>query len=433
MLGMKERKNRNIKGLQISQDAAKPGTIIGPATGRLRADSSAANGSPRASTSSGSYASVSDCDCRSSGPSTSDNQSLASRSSSSSSNESKGTYTDQLSEQLATLEIGLEVKLDMKPEDIVIISELGAGNGGTVSKARHLPTGLQMARKVVHIDAKPSVRKQILRELQILHDCNSPYIVSFYGAYLAEPTICLCMEFMDKGSLDSIYKKIGPISPDVLGKIAFAVVTGLFYLYDAHRIIHRDVKPSNVLVNSAGQVKICDFGVSGELINSIADTFVGTSTYMSPERIQGAPYSVRSDTWSLGITLIELALGRFPFAPDADDSDGENDDDQTLSPVHPSGKDSFIAEEAERRKQSRPPRRSADAGTQRPGGMAGPRGHGMSILELLQHVVNEPAPTLPAGKFPREIESFIGACLEKVVEKRPTPKQLLVSPITSCS
>lgn len=55
------------------------------------------------------------------------------------------------------------------------------------------------ADQVVFIDAKPTVRKQILRELQILHECNSKYIVSFYGAYLSEPHICMCMEFMDKG------------------------------------------------------------------------------------------------------------------------------------------------------------------------------------------------------------------------------------------
>lgn len=82
-------------------------------------------------------------------------------------------------------------------------------------------------------------------------------------------------------SLDDVYKKNGPVPADILGKITVAVVSGLTYLYDVHRIIHRDVKPSNVLVNSAGQIKICDFGVSGELINSVADTFVGTSTYMS--------------------------------------------------------------------------------------------------------------------------------------------------------
>lgn len=108
------------------------------------------------------------------------------------------------------------------------------------------------------------------------------------------------MEYMDKGSLDGIYKKIGAIDIEVVSKVALAVLEGLTYLYDVHRIIHRgelkhvkdlgflskltvvpDIKPSNILCNSQGQIKICDFGVSGELINSIADTFVGTSTYMS--------------------------------------------------------------------------------------------------------------------------------------------------------
>ena len=131
-----------------------------------------------------------------------------------------------------------------------------------------------------------------------MHDCHSPYIISFFGAFLSDPNICICMEYMDKGSLDGIYKRIGAIDIDVVGKVALAVLEGLTYLYDVHRIIHRgmgltsfcafvltvdpsDIKPSNILCNSQGQIKICDFGVSGELINSIADTFVGTSTYMS--------------------------------------------------------------------------------------------------------------------------------------------------------
>ena len=72
-----------------------------------------------------------------------------------------------------------------------------------------------------------------------MHDCHSKYIISFYGAYLADPNICICMEFMDKGSLDSIYKKIGPIDIEVVAHVAYAVLEGLTYLYDVHRIIHR--------------------------------------------------------------------------------------------------------------------------------------------------------------------------------------------------
>lgn len=172
----------------------------------------------------------------------------------------------------------------------------------------------------------------------------------------------------------------GPLRVDVLGKIAEAVVEGLTYLYTVHRILHRDVKPSNVLVNSKGQIKLCDFGVSGELINSIADTFVGTSTYMSPERIQGAQYSVKSDVWSFGLMLMELALGRFPF-----------DANNSVAGVRAS---------------------------------AGP----MGILDLLQQIVHEPAPKLPSNEaFPSSLGSLIDRTLIKDPEKRPSPQELLVN------
>jgi len=76
-----------------------------------------------------------------------------------------------------------------------------------VVKVQHIPSGTIMAMKIVLIDAKSSVQKQILRELQIMHECHSEYIVSCFGSFLAEPNICICMEFMDKGSFDVIYKK----------------------------------------------------------------------------------------------------------------------------------------------------------------------------------------------------------------------------------
>ena len=69
-------------------------------------------------------------------------------------------------------------------------------------------------------------------------------------------------------------------------EFVFQVLKGLEYLREKHQIIHRDIKPSNILVNSQGEIKICDFGVSGQLIDSMANTFVGTRSYMSPERLQ---------------------------------------------------------------------------------------------------------------------------------------------------
>ncbi|KAL4924689.1 MAP kinase kinase Ste7 [Aspergillus undulatus] len=284
---------------------------------------------------------------------------------------SESTRTD-------TLEIGLEFRLDLRSEDLVTLKELGAGNGGTVSKVMHASTKVVMARKIIRVDAKEKVRKQILRELQVGHDCNSPNIVTFYGAFQNEARdIVLCMEYMDCGSLDRISKDFGPIRVDVLGKITESVLAGLVYLYEAHRIMHRDIKPSNVLVNSRGNIKLCDFGVATETVNSIADTFVGTSTYMAPERIQGGAYTVRSDVWSVGLTVMELAVGRFPF--DASDS------------------------------------AAGDRAS------AGP----MGILDLLQQIVHEPAPKLPrSDAFPPVLHEFVAKCLLKKSEERPTPLEL---------
>jgi mitogen-activated protein kinase kinase len=121
-----------------------------------------------------------------------------------------------------TLEIGVEFMLDLRSEDIIVLKELGAGNGGTVSKVQHAATKVVMARKVshrvphglhvlsyllcvlqvIHVEAKKEVRKQIVRELHIMRECNSPFIVSFYGAFLNEAgDVIMCMEYMDCGYL----------------------------------------------------------------------------------------------------------------------------------------------------------------------------------------------------------------------------------------
>lgn len=132
------------------------------------------------------------------------------------------------------------------------------------------------------------------------------------------------MEFCEGGSLDSIYKEVkrlgGRTGEKVLGKVAAGVLHGLTYLH-SRKIIHRDIKPSNILLCRNGDVKLCDFGVSGDFgTNGNADTFIGTSYYMAPERIQGKSYTITSDVWSTGVTLLEVAQHRFPFPADGTES-----------------------------------------------------------------------------------------------------------------
>lgn len=170
---------------------------------------------------------------------------------------------------------------ELSDDDFEKLGELGSGNGGVVMKVRHQSSRLIMARKLIHLEVKPAIKKQIIRELKVLHECNFAHIVGFYGAFYSDGEISICMEYMDAGSLDLILKKAGRIPESILGTITSAVLKGLSYLRDKHAIMHRDVKPSNILVNSSGEIKICDFGVSGQLIDSMANSFVGTRSYMS--------------------------------------------------------------------------------------------------------------------------------------------------------
>lgn len=166
------------------------------------------------------------------------------------------------------------------------------------------------------------MRKQILREINFNKRLTSPHICTYYGAFVNDSgdNISIAMEYCAGGSLDAIYKRVrslgGRTGEKVLGKVAEGVLKGLTYLHD-NRIIHRDIKPGNILLSKSGTVKLCDFGVSGDTgTKGDANTFIGTSYYMAPERITGQSYTITSDVWSLGVSLLEVAQHRFPFPAD---------------------------------------------------------------------------------------------------------------------
>lgn len=240
-------------------------------------------------------------------------------------------------------------------DEVDRLDELGKGNYGTVYKVRHSRphmrrpgmglsgivsrtetggkedaksgsgglTGVVMAMKEIRLELDESKFAQIIMELDVLHRCISPFIIDFYGAFFQEGAVYICVEYMDGGSIDKVYKDGVP--ENILRKVALSTVMGLGSLKEDHNIIHRDVKPTNILINTRGQIKICDFGVSGNLVASMAKTNIGCQSYMAPERITGrgaggvgsGTYSVQSDIWSLGLSIVECAMGRYPYPPEA--------------------------------------------------------------------------------------------------------------------
>ncbi|EDO48408.1 predicted protein [Nematostella vectensis] len=207
--------------------------------------------------------------------------------------------------------------------DLVDCGEIGRGAYGTVNKMLHPNSNTFMAVKRIRSTVDQKDQKQLLMDLDVvMRSSNCPFIVRFYGALFTEGDAWICMELMEI-SFDKCYKlvygSIEQIIPEeILSKVAYAVVKALDYLKRELNIIHRDVKPSNILLDRNGAIKLCDFGISGHLVDSIAKTRdAGCKPYMAPERIDPSScrqgYDIRSDVWSFGITMIELSTGVFPY------------------------------------------------------------------------------------------------------------------------
>lgn len=170
---------------------------------------------------------------------------------------------------------------------------VGRGCSGQVFRARHRASGELFVIKVVNNVYDKAKRDQMLTEIRTLYSVESPFLVDFYGAYFEDHTLSLVLEFCALGSLDRlILASEGRGMPEpVVAQVAFQVLSGLAHLKRTHHF-HRDVKPQNILVQARGEIKLTDFGIARELGNSLdmANTFVGTFKYMSPERVQNQPY-----------------------------------------------------------------------------------------------------------------------------------------------
>ncbi|CAH1437721.1 unnamed protein product [Lactuca virosa] len=253
-----------------------------------------------------------------------------------------------------------------------IFGAIGSGASSVVQRAIHIPTHRIIALKKINIFEKEK-RQQLLTEIRTL--CEAPCyqgLVEFYGAFYTPDSgqISIALEYMDGGSLADVIKRQRCIPEAVLSLMVQKLLQGLSYLHGVRYLVHRDIKPANLLVNLKGEPKITDFGISAGLENSMAmcATFVGTVTYMSPERIRNESYSYPADIWSLGLALFECGTGEFPYTANE-----------------------------------------------------GP-------VNLMLQILEDPSPSPPKHIFSPEFCSFIEACLQKDADARPTAEQLLSHP-----
>ena len=173
-------------------------------------------------------------------------------------------------------------------------------------------------------------RKHVLNELELLSKSKHENIVKFFGYIIFhhDSELWLCMELMDCCFDRLIYNghnnnnngnNSRMIPESIIGSVTVSIIDALIYLKQTHKMIHRDIKPSNILINHRGQIKLCDFGISGCLIDSITSSrTIGSHSYQAPELFQhdfeiDFKYDCRVDVWSLGITLLEMALGHHPY------------------------------------------------------------------------------------------------------------------------
>lgn len=199
-----------------------------------------------------------------------------------------------------------------------VLGELGRGGMGVVYRAEDVRLRRPVALKFLSDDlsADPSARARFLREAQAAAALDNPHVCTVYEASEHEGRAYIAMALIEGGSLKERIAH-GPLAPGEMLALSRQIAEGLA---EAHgrKIVHRDIKPGNILLSGGRHAKIADFGlarITGSGETTRTGGVVGTLAYMSPEQVQGLQTDSRTDVWAVGCVMYEMLAGRAPFSP----------------------------------------------------------------------------------------------------------------------
>ncbi|CAM6128762.1 unnamed protein product [Calypogeia fissa] len=202
----------------------------------------------------------------------------------------------------------------MGVENYHVVELVGEGSFGKVYKGRRKYTGQTVAMKFILKHGKSDKDIENLRqEIEILRQLKHENIIEMLDAFESPQEFCVVTEF-GQGELFEILEDDKSLPEAQVQAIAKQLVRALHYLH-SHRIIHRDMKPQNILIGAGGIVKLCDFGFARAMScnTMVLRSIKGTPLYMAPELVREQPYNHTADLWSLGVILYELYVGQPPF------------------------------------------------------------------------------------------------------------------------
>lgn len=202
--------------------------------------------------------------------------------------------------------------------DFIILEELGRGGMGIVYLAHQISLDRPAAVKILADTYANNAEFVVnfIKEARVAAKLNHPHIVQAYAVGEDEGVFFFAMEHIDGETMKQVLRREKVIGVEKCVTIIQQIAEALDYAWKEAKLIHRDIKPDNIMITKNGRAKLADLGLSkvaGDVDDSDSDEVMGTPQYISPEHLTGAPMDVRSDIYSLGATFYHLLTGRFPF------------------------------------------------------------------------------------------------------------------------